>query len=282
MAESYCGKTCADCCYKERLGCQGCKAGPGAGLFCDCELARCCKKSGHETCATCTKNYTCNLFKGRANAAELRIKKQDAQNAERARLFAMAPGMMKYFSILFICLIVNSFVSFISDDVFVKNYPVIKMTGICLVFLVQLVYYIVLLRMASFEDIYKNAASLGIIGIVAYLPINIMIAYSDQFSVFTVLNLLVTIFLTVSRYYECNAHSALLLPVSDMSDKWERHWKWYFRTMIAKIAAVLLVLISPFLGLLLMLVALIANVVVDIQRIIYLHMSMEDFKTLKQ
>lgn len=282
MAESYCGKTCADCCYKERLGCQGCKAGPGAGLFCDCELARCCKKSGHETCATCTKNYTCNLFKGRANAAELRIKKQDAQNAERARLSAMAPGMMKYFSNLFICLIVNSFVSFISDDVFVKNFPVIKMAGICLVFLVQLVYYIVLLRMSSFEEIYKNAACLGIVGIVAYLPINIMIAYSDQFSVFTVLNLLVTVFLTVSRYYECNAHSALLLPVSDMSDKWERHWKWYFRTMIAKIAAVLLVLISPFLGLLLMLVALIANVVVDIQRIIYLHMSMEDFKTLKQ
>ncbi len=280
MAETYCGKTCTDCEYKDKLSCQGCKVGPGAGFYSDCELAKCCKKCGHDTCSTCLNVSTCKLHRGRTNAAELRFKRQENQNAERARLSAMAPGMIKCFLVLFICLIVNAVVSFFSDDVFLKNFPVLKIVGISLVCIVQLVYYIVLLRMSSTEETYKTAACLGIIGIVAYLSINIIVVYSDKFSVFRVLNLAITVILTAARYFECNAHSALLCNFSDMSDKWERHWKWYLRTIIAKLASVLLVLISPILALVLMIVALIATVVVDIQRIIYLYMSKEDFAAI--
>lgn len=280
MAGTYCGKTCSECSFKESLGCQGCKVGPGAGIFCECELAKCCKKCGHEACDTCMNSSTCKLYRGRTNAAELRLKRKEIQDAERARLSAMAPGMIKYFMVLFVCLIVNAVLSFFSDDLFVKNLPVLKIVGISLIFIVQLVYYIVLLRMSSTEETYKNAACFGMIGIAAFLPVNIIMAYSDEFSAFTVLNLVITLILTAARYFECNAHSALLSGVSDLSDKWERHWKWYLGTMIAKIASVLFVLISPILGLLLMLAALIATVMVDIQRMIYLYMSMEDFKAI--
>lgn len=280
MAGTYCGKTCSECSFKESLGCQGCKVGPGAGIFCECELAKCCKKCGHEACDTCMNISTCKLYRGRTNAAELRLKRKEEQNSERARLLEMAPGMIKNFTILFVCLVVSAAVTFFSDDLFVKNFPVLKRIGISLFFVIQLVYYIVMLRMSTVEEAYKSAACLGIIAIVAYLPTNILITYSEKFSAFTLLNLVINGFMIGSRYAECNAHSALLSKVGDMSDKWKRHWKWYFRTTIAKIASVLLVLISPILGLLLMLVALIATTVVDIQRIIYLYMSKEDFTAI--
>ena len=49
MAETYCGKSCAECTKKEQLNCSGCKAGPGRQFGGDCELAKCVRDKGHET-----------------------------------------------------------------------------------------------------------------------------------------------------------------------------------------------------------------------------------------
>ena len=53
MAETYCGKICAECAQKETLNCSGCKAGPGRQFGGDCKLAKCCRAKGHQECATC-------------------------------------------------------------------------------------------------------------------------------------------------------------------------------------------------------------------------------------
>ena len=52
MAETYCGKSCAECTKKEELNCMGCKTGPGRPFGGDCELAKCVRDKGHETCET--------------------------------------------------------------------------------------------------------------------------------------------------------------------------------------------------------------------------------------
>ena len=50
MAETYCGKSCEECTKKEQLDCSGCKTGPGRQFGGDCELAKCVRDKGHETC----------------------------------------------------------------------------------------------------------------------------------------------------------------------------------------------------------------------------------------
>ena len=53
MAETYCGKSCVECPRKEELSCPGCKMGPGKQFNGQCELAKCARDKGHETCESC-------------------------------------------------------------------------------------------------------------------------------------------------------------------------------------------------------------------------------------
>lgn len=42
MGDTYCGKLCEDCQFKDNLQCPGCKTGPGKTWMTECELAKCC------------------------------------------------------------------------------------------------------------------------------------------------------------------------------------------------------------------------------------------------
>lgn len=47
MGDTYCGKLCEDCQFKDNLQCPGCKTGPGKTWMTECELAKCCMDKGH-------------------------------------------------------------------------------------------------------------------------------------------------------------------------------------------------------------------------------------------
>lgn len=52
MGDTYCGKLCEDCQFKDNLQCPGCKTGPGKTWMTECELAKCCMDKGHQNCTT--------------------------------------------------------------------------------------------------------------------------------------------------------------------------------------------------------------------------------------
>ena len=79
MAETYCGKTCAECTKKEQLNCSGCKAGPGRQFGGDCELSKCVRDKGHETCDTCGFKGNCGTLRSRESMPDYRIRKIEAE-----------------------------------------------------------------------------------------------------------------------------------------------------------------------------------------------------------
>lgn len=65
MGDTYCGKLCEDCQFKDNLQCPGCKTGPGKTWMTECELAKCCMDKGHQNCTTCSYSTSCGKLRGR-------------------------------------------------------------------------------------------------------------------------------------------------------------------------------------------------------------------------
>ena len=83
MAETYCGKSCEECTKKEHLNCSGCKTGPGRQFGGDCELAKCVRDKGHETCETCGFKGNCGTLRSRESMPDYRIRKIEAEAMKR-------------------------------------------------------------------------------------------------------------------------------------------------------------------------------------------------------
>ena len=95
MAETYCGKSCEECTKKEQLNCSGCKTGPGRQFGGDCELAKCVRDKGHETCDTCGFKGNCGTLRIRDSMPDYRIRKIEAGEQRKAAIAKRAPVLGK-------------------------------------------------------------------------------------------------------------------------------------------------------------------------------------------
>lgn len=59
---TYCGLDCANCDYKERCNCKGCKSTKGEPFHGICKLAKCAISNNANYCFEC-KSYPCALLK---------------------------------------------------------------------------------------------------------------------------------------------------------------------------------------------------------------------------
>ena len=82
MSETYCGKSCDECKYREAFGCPGCSEGPGAPYSGNCNLASCCRERGHDRCRMCLDRGACEMLKNRDGMPEERARAA-AERAER-------------------------------------------------------------------------------------------------------------------------------------------------------------------------------------------------------
>ena len=101
MAETYCGKNCSECSKKEQLNCSGCKAGPGRQFGGDCELAKCIRSKGHESCDTCSFKGNCGTYRNRDSMPDYRIRKIEAEEMRKAAIAKRAPMLGKWLWIIF-------------------------------------------------------------------------------------------------------------------------------------------------------------------------------------
>ena len=101
MAETYCGKTCAECSSREEMNCPGCKLEPGRPITGDCPLARCCREKGHETCSTCSACGHCNTHYNRYQMPQRRQKERQAALEREQAIAKKAPFLGKWMWILF-------------------------------------------------------------------------------------------------------------------------------------------------------------------------------------
>lgn len=278
MVENYCGKSCVDCGFKEKLNCSGCKAGPGRTFGGECELAKCCQERGHDTCATCNQNNWCSKQRDAEKSAEIRLQKQEREQREREELEKHVPMLSKCLTVLFWLNIVALIPSLMGNDL-TKALPILYRTGQMLTMVLSLAVVVFYFVMAKVNERYRKAALC--IGVVAVIECALLWITGGETPTWTLLiNIPAIVLGFVGRYNLYTAHSEILeLVDATLSEQWLKLWKWYIYLSIAALGSVLLVAILPILGLLAVLAAAIGTVVVSIMELIYLYRMMDHFRT---
>ena len=286
MAENYCGKSCVDCTFKEKLTCSGCKTGPGRTFGGECTLAQCCRERGHDTCATCNQNNWCSKQKNAEGMAETRFQKLEQERAAREQLEKHVPKLAKYLTITVASeegglaedAQVYSRPSLISNDL-TKGLSGLYQTGQIISLLFSLAVVAFYLAMGTANSRYLKAALY--MGGVALAEQVLMWLTGGETPAWTLLiNIPLIVVGFVGKYNLYAAHSELLTPVdAALSAQWQKLWKWYIGLFIALIASAVLVFIFPILGLLATIVAGIGTIVVSIMELIYLYRMMVAFRT---
>lgn len=278
MAETYCGKSCAECAQKETMNCPGCKAGPGRQFAGDCELAKCVRSKGHETCETCGFRGNCGTLRGREGVPELRRRKLALLEEEKAVAARRAPVLGRWIWILFWLFIPGEIASIMSNDTVTQWLPGLLLPGRILGAAVNIGYALILMKLAAEEERYRKA---GIFSLIAW-GLNLLatvIAGPAESSWTLLLTLPAGIIALIGEYNEYMAHSAVLTGVNrELSENWENLWKWYMGSFAVMIGSVVILLIIPILGALIVVASALAVLVVGIMKIVYLYRTAKAFR----
>lgn len=278
MAENFCGKSCETCTFKEQLSCNGCKAGPGRTFGGDCELAKCCRERGHDTCATCNQNNWCSKQRDAEKSAEIRLQKQEREQREREELEKHVPMLSKCLTVLFWLKIVALIPALMDNDM-TKALPLLHRTGQILNYCLTLVMVAFCLVMAKANRRYRKAALC--IGVAAVVVLALTCITGGETPTWTLLISLPALVLDfVGEYNLYTAHSEILeLVDATLSAQWLKLWKWYIYLFLATIGSLFLVIILPILGLLAALAAAVGMIVIAIMELVHLYRMMDHFRT---
>ena len=277
MAENYCGKNCEACSFKEKLSCPGCKTGPGNTFDGDCDIARCCRERGHDTCATCTQQSWCGKNRSAETMADIRQQKQERERAKREKLEKQMPLLAKCLTVIFwVSLAVN--IPAVMSNEFTVSLPGLYRTGQILSIVLSLAITGVYFSLRKVNDRYQKAAIYLGISLLADFVLN-WITGGESRTWTLLVSIPAAVLSFAGKFQLYNAHSEVLVPVDyELSEKWMKLWKWYIRLFVAIIAGLLLVVILPVLGLLAVVAAAIGTIVVAIMELTYLYRMMDRFR----
>ena len=279
MAETYCGKSCEECTKKEQLNCSGCKTGPGRQFGGDCDLAKCVRDKGHETCDTCGFKGNCGTLRSRESMPDYRIRKIEAEVMRKAAIAKRAPVLGKWLWIIFWLVIPSSIGSMMAHETTAKILPGLFIPGQIINAICSLIYGAILLKLGSEEDRYRTAGICALIAGASSALAAMINGGSDGATWILVFTIPAAIVGIVGEYNEYMGHSAVLSGVdNELSEKWEVLWKWYIGLFLGIFGSILLMLIIPVLGAIAVIGATIGTVVVSILKLVYLYRTAKIFR----
>ena len=279
MAETYCGKNCAECSKREELNCQGCKAGPGRQFGGDCELAKCVRDKGHETCETCGFKGNCGTLRSRESMPDYRIRKIESEKMRKAAIARRAPVLGKWLWIIFWLIIPSTIGSIMAHETTAKILPELFMPGQIINAICSLIYGAILLKLGSEEDRYRTAGICALIAGASSALAAMINGGSDGATWILIFTIPAAIVAIVGEYNEYMAHSAVLSGVdNELSEKWEVLWKWYIGLFLGMLGCIIVMLILPILGAIAILGCAIGTVVVSILKLVYLYRTAKIFR----
>lgn len=278
MAETYCGKTCAECSSREEMNCPGCKLEPGRPITGDCPLARCCREKGHETCSTCSACGHCNTHYNRYQMPQRRQWEQQLAQQRVEAVNQRAPILGKWLMILFWLVIVGNVVSLLAVEDLAAEMPGMYLAGILLQCACNCAYGLILLRFRDFDDGFRTAGVCALIASLAGLLAALIWGSATQ-GWGLLLTLPASLVSLLGQQREYHAYAAVLTDVDeDLKERWPRLWKWNIGMMVAVLASTLFLLISPVLWLIMTLITTVATVVVAIMKIVRLYQTAQVFR----
>lgn len=279
MAETYCGKSCAECTQKEQLNCPGCKTGPGRQFGGDCELAACIRDKGHENCETCIFRGNCGTLKARDHMPDYRRRRMEAEEMRQAAIAKRAPVLGKWLWIVFWLVIPSTISSLMTNENVVKIFPGLLLPGEIGNIVCSVTYGAILLKLGSEEDSYRTA---GICQLIAagLSGVDALVSGAGDAAVWTLLiTIPAAIVAMVGEYNQYMGHSTVLTGIdNELSDKWTVLWKWYIGLFLGMLGCILMILIVPVLGALAFLGAAIGILVVSISKLVYLYRTAKIFR----
>ncbi len=277
MEETYCGKTCAECTHGGE--CPGCKLGPGGRVGGDCQIASCVRSKGHETCQTCGFRGNCGNLRGRDQVPDLRRRRQEAETQRLAAAARKSVVLGKWLWLLFWLVLPGTVAGLLTTDVVVEYAPALDRIGEILSFAVTALYSLILLKLTAQEDRYRIAGICGLVGGGISLVLALVTGTGETPVWSLLLSVPAAIVSLVGEYHEFTAHAAVLRDVDrELSEKWERLWKWNLGALLAMLGSIVLMLFIPVLGVLTLLAAAIAVCVVAVLKLVYLYRSARRFR----
>ena len=282
MADTYCGKNCEECSWRERLECPGCKNGPGGRWQGECELAKCCRDKAHVSCDTCINNASCGILQARDRMPEKRIMKREAQEREKEDLKRKSVFLGKWFWILFWMVVLANVGGVLTFEMVTSLCPFLYLPGKIVEFAASLGYSIVLLRMAAECHCYKTAGICGFIAI-AWSIFGEVSSAAGAEAIAVLVSLPGLVVGLIQEYNEYKGHEIVLAGAdNELSDKWARLWKWYVGLLAATLGSILIALCNAFLGMLVVLVGSIGGLVLGIVKWVYLYRTARTFRDLAE
>lgn len=282
MAETYCGKACADCEQKEQLNCRGCKSGPGRKFGGDCKIAKCAVDKGHEACDTCSFKDTCSPLRNRDNMTDDRHRKMEAEAARKAEIAKQAPVLGKWLWIVFWLIIPSSISGLMTDQTIVQYLPKLHFPGQIINTICLVVYGAALLKLTVVNNRYKKAGVYLLIrgGVSIVVALAAGAASVSQTPAWTLLlTIPAGIIGFVGEFNEYMGHSEVLAGVdNDLAVKWETLWKWYIGLFLGMLGCIVIMLIFPILGALALIGAAIGILVAAVLKLVYLYRTAKIFR----
>lgn len=262
MIKTYCGKTCEQCQDKQLGYCIGCTidSEKEKGKSNSCNVARCCVEKQHSSCWKCGDRSFCTTYFG--------------------VISPYASMLGKWIFILLLLIVPSLVASVMTSDSMVSLIPSIELPGIIVGIVSELIYGLVLLKLATANSSYKMA---GILYIVVQI-IAIGCYVIEEVSIWsTVLSLVMAVVALISEYCEINAHSAVLTDIDDdLAAKWNCLWYWNIAMITALIIGTLLIFVMAALGVLLVLASVIMSIVIGILKLVYLYRTANMFKSISE
>lgn len=276
--ETYCGKSCEVCTYREALSCPGCRQGPG-GTFAKCEIARCCREKYHNACDSCTSWTYCGLRAGREEAPVRRRQDQERALQQWRENRAHAPLLARWLSVLFWLFIPQEIASLMTNDNVVAALPELLLPGTILAVACTLLYAIGLWMMRSANPTYGRTAIFTVVG-AAGSALALVLGETDLVVLLALAVLVVDLYTT---YLEYNTHAETVEPVDAvLADQWRKLWKWNLWCLIAVGASLLLAFLAVLLAGLLLIATSIALIVLSIMKLVYLYRTAARFRELSK
>ncbi len=279
MAESYCGKSCAECREFTEQRCPGCKDGPGAAWSGDCTIAGCCRSKDHANCETCTQLPSCRLNAGRYDMPGERRQRGELAAQRRERAAAHAKRLSRWLNLLFWLVIVRIIVVLIGNDTVQELAPGLYWPSLVLGWLYSACYGAILLILSPANARYRTAGAI----LLAVTAVDVASVFAvDPDGPFIILaGLAVVILQLVGEYNELYGHSEVLEGVDDgLSENWRYLWKWQVYAFIAIIGGALLAAAFAIIGLICVLLGTIALLVVSVMKLVYVWRTAKAFKKI--
>lgn len=274
MNETYCGKICENCAWREEHSCPGCKLGPG-GRGGNCEIAACCLEKGHTDCTTCGFQLNCQPLRARDELPQQRQYAQEAREARGQWHREMAPLLGKWLWISF-WLIVPSTVIGLTDERLLGS-PTLATIGKVASIVLMCVGALCLIKLEPADPRYRTAGWCALIsGLVVEVTNLLKVDGAGIALLWLIPAMCVAMY---ASYLECHAHAAVLEGLDDeLAEKWRMLWKWEVGLILVMLGSIVVMLLIPMLGALLILAAAIGLVVVSIVNLVYQYRTAQRFR----